>query len=60
MTRSTEEALGQELSKASAERARHRMAAPEDPEAIGRRVAAEIFDKYVEASRSSKEHEKRR
>ena len=58
MTRSTEEALRQELSKASAEKARHRLAAPEDPEAIGRRVAAETFDKYVKASRSSKEREK--
>ena len=59
MTRNTEEALRQELSKASAEKARHRLAAPEDPEAIGRRVAAEIFDKYVKSSRSSKEREKR-
>ena len=59
MTQSTEEALRQELSKASAEKARHRLAAPEDPEAIGRRVAAEIFDKYVKSSRSSKEREKR-
>ena len=59
MTRSTEEALRQELSEASAEKARHRLAAPEDPEAIGRRVAAEIFDKYVKSSRSSKEREKR-
>ena len=59
MTRSTEEALRQELSKASAEKARHRLAAPEDPEAIGRRVAAEIFDEYVKTRRSSKEREKR-
>ena len=59
MTRNTEEALRQELSKASAEKARHRLAAPENPEAIGRRVAAEIFDKYVKSSRSSKEREKR-
>ena len=59
MTRSTEEALRQELSKASAEKARHRLAAPEDPEAIGRRVAAEAFDKYVKTRRSSKEREKR-
>ena len=59
MTRNTEETLRKELSKASAEKARHRLAAPEDPEAIGRRVAAEIFDKYVKSSRSSKEREKR-
>ena len=59
MTRSTEEALRRELSKASAEKARHRLAAPEDPEAIGRRVAAEIFDEYVKTRRSSKEREKR-
>ena len=59
MTQSTEEALRRELSKASAEKARHRLAAPEDPEAIGRRVAAEVFDKYVKTRRSSKEREKR-
>ncbi len=59
MTQSTEEALRQELSKASAERARHRSAAPEDPEAIGRRVAAEAFDKYVKTRRSNMEREKR-
>ena len=59
MTQSTEEALRRELSKASAEKARHRLAAPEDPEAIGRRVAAEVFDEYVKTRRSSKEREKR-
>ena len=59
MTQSTEEALREELSKASAEKARRRLAAPEDPEVIGRRVAAEVFDKYVKTRRSSKEREKR-
>ncbi|MCQ3808721.1 MAG: hypothetical protein KTV16_15850 [Acidimicrobiia bacterium] len=59
MTRTTEEALRQ-LSKASAEKARHRSAVPDDPEAIGRRVAAEVFDEYLEASRLRKGGEKRR
>ena len=59
MTRSTEDALRQELSKESARKARPPFAVPEDPRAFGRRVAAETFDRYVKSGQGSSKRKKR-
>ena len=58
MTRSTEDALRQELSKESAERARSPFPQPVDPKAFGRRVAAELFDEYVKESQERAKRKK--
>lgn len=59
MTRSTEDALRQELSKASADRERSPFPQPVDPKAFGRRVAAELFDEYVKESQERAKRKKR-
>ena len=59
MTRSTEDALRQELSKESAERSRSPFPQPVDPKAFGRRVAAELFDEYLKESQERAKRKKR-
>ena len=50
MTRSAEDVLRQKLSEGSAKRVRSPFPQPMDPKAFGRRVAAELFDKYLKES----------
>lgn len=51
MKRDADDALCRELLMASAERERRRAVVSENPEDVGRRAAAELFNKYVETSK---------
>lgn len=59
MTRTTEDAVRQELSKVGTAKDRPTFTPPEDPRAFGRRVAAETFDKYVKSGEAAKKRKKR-